>query len=144
MRKRIMSRIMAAVFLLLPFLLCGCEKNEDSARTDIAFTVCDSTRIPDELRTVIEEKKSKIFKLTYVNNNYLYIAIGYGEHDRTNLNVVVNDLYVTKNAIYVDTSLTTGEMASDTDSHVSGEQSMYPYIVLKCEQYELPVIFDID
>ena len=78
-----------------------------------------------------------------MNNDYLYIAIGYGEHDRKNLNVVVEDLYVTDTAIYVETNLLTNEM-TPSDSFATGDASMYPYIVLKCERYELPVVFEID
>lgn len=150
MKKSIKKWILAAVLILLPFSVYGCEKEEEPKKKNIDFTVCDATRMPDELLSIIEEKKLKTFKLTYVNNNYLYIAVGYGEHDRRNLNVVVNDLYMTNNAIYVDTSLTTyeqtdsGASASDADELISGEASMCPYIVLKCEKYELPVIFDID
>lgn len=149
MNKQIKKLILAAIIVLLPFSALGCGKKEELKRKDIDFTVCDKTRMPEELVSIIEEKKLKTFKLTYVNNNYLYIAIGYGEHDRRNLNVVVNDLYMTDNAIYVDTSLTTTEqleeIASQTDADIAGgEASMCPYIVLKCEKYELPVIFDID
>lgn len=135
--------ILAALLLVLLFSVTGCGKEEESKRRDIEFTVCDDTRVPTELLEIINEKKSKIFKLTYVNNEYLYIAIGYGEHDRNNLNVVVEDLYVTDNAIYVDTNLFTNEM-TPSDAVAEGGASMYPYIVLKCEKYELPVVFDID
>lgn len=135
--------ILAALLLMLLFSVTGCDKKDESKRRDIEFTVCDDTRIPTELLEIINEKKSKIFKLTYVNNEYLYIAVGYGEHDRNNLNVVVEDLYVTDNAIYVDTNLFTNEM-TPTDAVAEGGASMCPYIVLKCEKYELPVVFDID
>lgn len=135
--------IIAAFMTMLLFSFTGCEKKEESKRRDIDFTVCDDTRIPSELLEIINEKKSKIFKLTYINNDYLYIAIGYGEHDRNNLNVVVEDLYATDNAIYVDTNLYTNEM-TPSDAVATGDISMYPYIVLKCEKYELPVVFNID
>lgn len=156
--KHMVKWILAAVLILLPFSVVGCGKKEKVQRRDIDFTVCDETRMPEELVEIIEEKKSKVFKLTYVNNNYLYIAIGYGEHDRKNLNVVVDDLYLTDNAIYVETSLMTAEQLAGEDSEnhtgsdaagdngivAEGAPSMYPYIVLKCEKYELPVVFDID
>lgn len=135
--------IMAALLVMLLFSVSGCGKKEESKRKNIEFTVCDETRMPQELLEIIEEKKAKIFKLTYVNNNYLYIAIGYGEHNRKNLNVVVEDLYLTDNAIYVETNLMTEE-ATGTNAVAEGSASMYPYIVLKCEKYELPVVFDID
>lgn len=142
MRKGIKLMIAAFIIMLL-LCLSGCGKKEESKRKDLDFTVCDDTRIPSELLDIINEKKAKVFKLTYINNDYLYIAIGYGEHDRNNLNVVVEDLYVTDNAIYVNTNLYTNEM-SPSDAVATGDISMYPYIVLKCEKYELPVVFNID
>lgn len=140
MRKKI---FLAALVLMLLFSVTGCEKKEESKQKKIDFTVCDETRMPTELLEIIQEKKEKVFKLTYINNDFLYIAIGYGEHERANLNVVVEDLYVTDNAIYVETNLFTTEM-TPTDAVATGNNSMYPYIVLKCEKYDLPVVFDID
>lgn len=135
--------ILAAFMLMLLFSVTGCGKGEDSKRRDIDFTVCDDTKVPNELLEIINEKKAKVFKLTYINSEFLYIAIGYGEHERNNFNVVVEDLYVTDNAIYVDTNLYTSEM-TPSDAVAEGGASMYPYVVLKCEKYELPVVFEID
>lgn len=135
------------IFILLGLLillcsLSACGKKEEEARKDIDFTVCDKTKLPEELVEIIEEKKHKVFKLSYINNDYMYIVIGYGEKNRQNLNVVVEDLYLTDNAIYVETNLITEE--EKEDNQMTGGASMYPYIVLKCEKYDLPVVFDID
>ena len=54
--------IMAALLLMLVFLLVGCGKKEEAIKKDIDFTVCDKTRMPEELIEIIEEKKGKIFK----------------------------------------------------------------------------------
>ena len=128
--------------ILLLCMAAGCGKKDEKVKKEIEFTVCDKTRMPEELLEIIEEKKESVFKLSYLNNDYMYIAIGYGEKNRQNLNVVVEDLYLTDNAIYVETNLITDE-ASATDG-TTGESSMYPYIVIKCEKYDLPVVFDID
>lgn len=147
--------MIAALLVMLLFFVGGCGEKKEGGRKDIEFTVCDETRMPQELLEIINEKKGKPFKLTYVNNNYLYIVIGYGEHDRKNLNVVVEDLYLTDKAIYVETNLLTSDMLKVEETHsgsdaensgeiAAGTPSMYPYIVLKCEKYELPVIFETD
>lgn len=139
MRKKIFIII---GLLALNFVLGACGKKEKPARTDIDFTICDKTKMPQELVEIIEEKKTKEFKLSYLNNDYMYIVIGYGEKNRQNLSVVVDDLYMTDNAIYVETNLKTEEGKEADD--VAGDASMYPYIVIKCEKYDLPVVFDID
>ena len=114
------------------------------------YTVCDETKLPDELANIIEEKKNGVFKLSYVNNDAMYIAIGYGAHNRQNLSVIVEDVYKTDNAIYVETNLYTkdeiesNELSTDSDAVKAGTPSMYPYIVIKCDKYDLPVVFDVD
>lgn len=149
--EKIKSKLKAALFLVLLFffvyLLVGCDDTEESgARQDIEFTVCSRENLPEELYTIIEEKKEKLCKFTYSNGSFMYIVVCYGEKERENLNVVVNDLFMTSNAIYIDTTLKTdiGVTVTATDPVAIGEYSMYPYIVLKCEKYDVPVVFDID
>ena len=147
MRKfRVLTK--AALFLVLLFCMifamCACgKKEEDGARKNIDFTVCSRENLPEELFTIIEEKKEKVCKFTYTNGSFMYIVVCYGEKERENVNVVVNDLFMTSNARYIDTTLKTDKNTS-SDSVVVGECSMYPYIVLKCEKYDVPVVFDID
>lgn len=134
----------AALVLVLLFSLTGCKDGEEQReRQEIDFTVCSRDMLPEELYTIIEEKKENVSKFTYANGSFMYIVVCYGEKDRENLNVVVNDLFMTSNAIYIDTTLKT-DKASSSDTEVTGELSMYPYVVLKCEKYDLPVVFDID
>lgn len=146
MNKRLLTK--AALFLVLLFCLIfalsGCDKKDQvRAKKDIDFTVCSRENLPEELFTIIEEKKDKVCKFTYTNGSFMYIVVCYGEKERENINVVVNDLFMTSNAIYIDTTLKTDAITA-TDSVAVGEYSMYPYIVLKCEKYDVPVVFDID
>ena len=46
---------------------------------DLDFTVLSEEKIPEELKTVIAEKGTEPFKLTYSDNQNLYISIGYGD-----------------------------------------------------------------
>lgn len=133
----------AAFFIVLLFALCGCRGSEEKERDEIEFSVCYENTMPKELREIVNKNKQKKFKLTYVNENNLYIAIGYGEHDRGNLAVVVRDLYETKREIYVSTTVFTDKMTI-SDGQVRGSYSRYPYIVLKLERKNVPVVFDIE
>ena len=53
--------------LILTFLLSGCgmQTQESERLKDLDFTVMDLEKVPEELRNVLEEKKSKTFKVTY-------------------------------------------------------------------------------
>lgn len=131
------------VLLLLMLLACtsGCGKKPEDMRKDLAFTVCARTQLPDELIQIIEEKKIEPFTVSYQNQEHTYIAVGYGAHDRTNLSVVVEELYQTDRAIYIKTNLHAVE-ATDTDAQAKGDASMYPYIVLKLDKIDLPIIYE--
>lgn len=143
-KKRI-QKAFVVLLCILSVLLAGCKgMGNEEVRKDIEFTVCDDTRLPDELRQIIEEKKGKMFKLTYISGEYLYIAVGYGEHSRATYSVIVNDLFLTENALYFDADLRTEEGTKTDASNNIGTPSMYPYIVIKCEKINKPVVFNVD
>lgn len=141
--KNVFKKIIAAFLVMLLFLCSACGNVNDKERFDIDFTVCNDTKLPQELLEIINEKKDKPFKLSYSNSSYMYIAVGYGEMPRANYNVVIENLFATSEAIYIETNLFTEQM-SPTDAIPRGESSMYPYIVVKCEKYEIPVIYTTD
>lgn len=131
----------AACFFVLLFLLSGCGGRREHEDRDIDFTVCSDSKLPEELLKIINEKKEKPFKLAYVNSSYMYIVIGYGEMPRANYNVAVERIYSTGKEIIVKTNLYT-EQATLSDGVPHGESSMYPYIVIKCEKYDVPVTYE--
>lgn len=127
--------------MMAVILLCccaGCGKQDCKEREDLEFTICPETQLPDELREIIEEKKLHAFQISYTTKDHLYIAVGYGMHDRTNLQVIVQELYKTDRAIYIKTELMTQE--ESVSDGTPGTPSMYPYIVLKLPRLELPVL----
>lgn len=75
------------LFFLLVFTSCGKETEEEKEKLD--FTICDEKQLPEELKELLEEKKQEVFKLTFSTKDYLYIVVGYGEQNRSNLDVVV-------------------------------------------------------
>ena len=143
---------MILVLVALACVSSGCRKQEARERQELEFTVCAETELPDDLRQIIEEKKLHAFQMSYTTKDHLYIVVGYGEHDRTNLCVVVEELYKTDRAIYIKTDLKTeaemkGEItgaASATEPDMAagqaGTSSMYPYIVIRLPRLELPVL----
>ena len=120
-------------------LLSGCAvlSEEKIKLRDLEFTVLSEDKIPEELMSILEEKKSKTFQITYSDNEFLYICIGYGEQETGGYSIAVNELYLTETNICVNTSLL-GPEASDKGNKTPS----YPYIVLKTEFLDKTVIFD--
>lgn len=125
--------------LILTFLLfgCGMQTQESERLKDLDFTVMDLEKVPEELRDVLEEKKSMPFKVTYEDDGYLYICVGYGEQDTSVYSIAVEDLYLTDNAICVDTELLGPGKGETTTAAVT-----CPYIVLKLEYLDKSVVFE--
>lgn len=127
------------LIIWIAWILAGCGvKTQDQERLgDPDFTVMELEKIPEELKNVLEEKKSDPFKVTYEDEGYLYICIGYGEQPSSGYSIAVEDLYLTGNAVYVKTELLgpgNGEETADTTT--------CPYIVLKLEDPDKSVVFE--
>ena len=124
---------------LLGSVLSGCSV-EETNRTkvaDLEYTIIEDTRIPEELMTMIEEKKAADFKMTYELGEDLYIVRGYGEQATGGYSIRIKDCYLASNAILFDTELVgprKGENASASPS--------YPYIVIKTENRDQSTIFE--
>lgn len=118
--------------------LSGCEfqETDDKKLKDLDYTICDEGKLPKALVELIQEKKKEPFKLTYSTKDYLYIVIGYGAQDRADLGIKLQELYLTENAIFVDTELDVVESKALADDKLT-----YPWIAVKCELYDVQVIF---
>lgn len=134
-------RKIATILSVLAFMtvLCGCaiSSRERIKLRDLDFTVLSEEMIPQELKTVIEERKEKDFKLTYSDKENMYIVIGYGKQQTGGYSIAVNELYLTDNAVYVNTSLL-GPDASEKNK----QNPSWPYIVIKTELLDQSVIFE--
>lgn len=139
--NKIRKLIVFTCLLLTCLCLSGCKsESTDVVRLkDIEFTVVKESEIPEELMQHIEEKKSNEFKFTFYNKDkmdYLYIVVGYGAQPTGGYSITVDDLYLTDNSIYIDTSLI-GPSKDDVVTQVV----TYPYIVVKIEFIDKPVTF---
>ncbi len=141
--RRIWSGKILLVFCLLAWVcvvrgLTGCsvkKESQDKVR-DLEFTVAGEADLPQELVQLIQEKKAAPFKLTYSNDQGLYIVVGYGEQPTGGYSISVRELYLTENSIVIDTELQGPEKGED-----AGVEKSYPYIAICTEYLENPVIF---
>lgn len=141
MGKRKYSEKIAILFFSALLFLTGCgEKKDPLARIkDLEFTVIAEDNIPEELFKAIEEKKAEGFKITYQDKGFVYICIGYGQQETGGCSITVNALYETDNAVYFDTTLI-GPKPGENEGKKAG--TSYPYIVVKTEMIDKPVVFE--
>lgn len=135
-----MKKILAAIMvLILAMTLSGCTllSEERVKLQDLDFTILGEEKIPEELMSIINEKKAEPFKLTYSDQEFLYICIGYGEQSTGGYSIAVNELYLTDSAIYVNT-----ELLGPDASEKSNQTPSYPYIVIKTPYLDQTVMFE--
>ncbi len=133
MKKRVSLVILVVLFATI---LQGCSfgsVSKDKVR-DLEYTIVPEEDVPEELKTIIEEKKSQAFQLSYAAGNDVYIAIGYGEQKTGGYSIVLEELYATDDAVVISTNL----LGPGKEETVEGALT-YPYIVIKTEYLDLPV-----
>lgn len=126
-----------SLILCFPFAACSASGGEKEKLKDLEFTVISEDRLSDELKTIMDEKKVSPFNLTFHDEDFLYICIGYGEQKTGGYSIAVNELYLTKDSVFVDTNLL-GPSAENKNNLTP----TYPYIVLKTEFIDKPVVFE--
>lgn len=136
MENKIKAFILTVV---LGFALCGCsiEETNGTKISDLAYTIVKEADLPEELKTQIEEKKAADFKMTYESEGELYIVRGYGEQATGGYSICIRELYLTSNAIMFHT-----ELIGPRKGETSSQSPSYPYIVVKTDYREEPVIFE--
>lgn len=139
MRRFQKKIIVFAAFFVCIFWAGGCGAGRQSTEKlrDMEFTVLAEENIPEECMTMIEAKKENPFKFTYEDGQYLYICVGYGRQNTGGYSISVNELYLTKNAVYIDTNL----LGPPADSE-QVQAETYPYVVVKTEYLDQNVVFD--
>ena len=137
--RRFRIWVVILMILITVIGLAGCkgEETEIKKLKDLEFTVVEDADLPGELKELVDEKKEKPFRLTYSNKDYLYIVVGYGQKNSGGYSIAVDELYLTSNAIYIDTNLVG---PSQDDMVVQGVT--YPYVVVKVEFMEKRVVFE--
>ena len=132
---------MLEVLMVLALFLCfaGCAENTDRTQKlkDLDFTVLSEETIPEELRGMLEEKKQEPYKLTFEDEEFLYICIGYGEQKSGGYSIAVQELYETQNGIYIHTNL-----LGPTEAEAKRQMPSYPHIVVKTQKKDKTVVFD--
>lgn len=135
-KKRKHIALFLSLILWLP-LLIGCGQATPSEKIkDLDFTVVADSEVPEPLLVLIQDKKANPFCLTYKSTDGYYLCQGFGAKPTTGYSITVEELYLTEDSIYINNVL----LGPAQDEFVLQIQS-YPYIVVKTEKREEPVIF---
>lgn len=139
MKKKVRKIGCITLLVILSIVFTACKNEEENLTKirNLPFTVISEEKLSDELLTLINEKKNSPFTITYIDMDYLYICVGYGEQETGGYSISLNELYLTSNAIYIDTSLLGPDQLSE-----SMKAPSYPYIVVKTEYIDKTVVFN--
>lgn len=137
-----MSKKIILMMMVVCVIVCaaGCEKEEKESKErgkDWDYTVVAVRDCPEDFLKELEEKKVNAFQMTYMDGEYLYIAMGYGEQATGGFSIAVKGLYESGDKLCFETEL----MGPGKDEVVK-EKPSYPFVIVKTEKTEKEVIFD--
>lgn len=136
-KEKLLSLALFSIFMGGIFAGCSVEETNRTKVADLTYSIVEDVDIPEELMTMIEEKKAADFKMTYEAEEELYIVRGYGEQETGGYSIQIKDCYLASNAILFDTEL----VGPRKGENVSGGPS-YPYIVIRTEKRDESTIFE--
>ncbi len=135
--KKIISVFLIMMVTMLGLTACKIQDNDLKKLKDLEFTVVENDEVPKELMKVINEKKEVPFKLTYEDGDYLFIVVGYGVQKTGGYSITVDELFLTSNAVYIDTNL-----LGPSKDEVVTQALTYPFVVVKLEKIDKSVVFN--
>lgn len=116
---------------------CGIRNLETETEVDLDYTVVQEEYIPDAVKQVIEKEKAEEFQMTYQTEGYLYLLKGYGLQNSGGYSISVEQLSLRGESIYCKTRL-----IGPKETDVLTPEVSYPYLVLKTEYRDAPVVFE--
>lgn len=134
-----MKKVLIFFTCFIPVLFvtaCAMTKISEEKIRDIEFTVLKEEEIPEKLLDNMRDQEKNGFRLSYAEAGFFYIAIGYGEQEKSGYSIEVKECYETKNAIYVHTDLIGPKKEEE-----SLKAKTYPSLVLKFEWIDKHIVF---
>lgn len=131
------AAMLILVFMMTMLVGCKSQPAKEKKLKDLEFTVVEPVDEPEQLKTMIEEKKVQMMKMSYSDGEYLYVVVGYGEQNSGGYSIRINEFYEADNAIYIDTTL----LGPDSDDTVT-QALTYPYVVIKTEFIDKPIVYE--
>lgn len=124
------------IYIILAACGCSVQKNSEDKLRDVEFQVMSEEDIPEELKTEIEKRKEKPFRMTYADQGWLYMARGYGTQETSGYSIAADELYETENTICLHTNFLGPEKGEEIK-----KGKTYPYIVIKTKLIDKNAVF---
>ncbi len=88
--------------LLLALLPVGCQfiRIEEGERTPLEYTIVKQEEILAEISELMEQKKKKVFQMTYQVGDIRYLMKGYGEQLTGGYSIQVEEVSESENAVF--------------------------------------------
>lgn len=117
----------------------GCVKNLNLSgkKEPVEYVICKETSLPEQLKTLLKEKKKKPVTFTYRNSMYIYLVVCYGKKDFSGYSVRIEECWRSGETLFLRTQLMGPDAGED-----SMETETYPYIVVRCPQMDVFCVID--
>lgn len=127
------------VLLLLSMGLWGCSFSSftDGEGRELDFTVVSRSELPEEVEAVLSQQLGTAFQTACQYEEYLYLICGYPAQKTSGYSVQVKKLTATDEAIYFQS-----ELLGPSGEETVAEEETVPWLVVKTEYLDLPVIFE--
>lgn len=128
---------LAVLIVWMACFFCGCRiiRIEEEERKPLEYEVVSQDNAPAGLLTLVEERKTKEFQMTYQAGKELYLVRGYGRQMTGGCSVAVEEVSRSSNGIFFKTKL-----LGPSEGEQGGEPS-YPFIIVKIGYRKAPVQF---
>lgn len=126
------------VFIII--MLSGCSQRKaipESERTEIDFTIVEERDIPEKLLEIIEGNKKEEMRLSYTDEENLYLVRGYGQQKTGGYSIAVAECTEDEKTIWFDTRLLGPE-----NQEMLSEDPSCPYLVVRIEMREKEIMID--
>lgn len=134
------GRIPAALCLVCLLLLaggCRAERIDRNGEKELAYTVMKTEDIPEEVMKTMEEQGEEPYQLCYQDGEVLYLMRGYGKQETGGYSIQIESLSSSGATVIFRTKLLGPQSREEQKSDGS-----CPYIVVRTENQELPVLFE--
>ena len=104
--------------------------------TEYSFAVVSAKDIPEELLRQINDQKQNPFQMSFLDENYLYVAVGYGEQNTGGYSIQVDSITDDGEKLQFVSHLIGPKEEENVRKKVS-----FPYIVIKMEKMDRDIIY---
>ena len=84
----------------------------------------------------MELQKENGFQISYMDEKYLYLAVGYGRQETKGYKILVKRLQEEGDKLYFET-----ELKGPNEEKIVTKRASYPYIVIKTEAIQKDIVY---